>query len=379
MQNLKTLTVALLLLSSTFLMAQTPNPDAQSKKIQVLICLDVSGSMSGLIDQAKDQLWNMVSILGKAKNPNYVPQIEIALYEYGRPGNGVNNGYVKRINGFSTDLDQVSKNLFALTIDGGDEFCGHVMYTALNELNWDTSAKSYKVIFIAGNEDFYQGSISYTKACALASKKGVIVNTIYCGDKMQGIREHWNLGGECGQGSFTNIDQNVTVADVATPYDSSLFALNDRLNTTYVSYGAIGVESYSKQAEVDKMNYSKNKSAAIKRVSVKGKGNLYKNSTWDLVDAHTDDSTIVNKIDKKTLPDSLKTKSTVEIQQIVKVKKEERVKIQKDIETLNKQRQVYITTEKTKTTTGTSSQQTLESEVEKIIVQQAKKFDLVIE
>lgn len=380
MNTLKKLIAAVLLAAPMFCLAQPqPQSQPQPKKIQVLICLDVSGSMSGLIDQAKDQLWNMVNVLGKAKNNDVAPQIEIALYEYGRPGNGVNNGYVKRINGFTSDLDEVSKNLFALTIDGGDEYCGHVIYTAISELNWDTTSKSYKVLFIAGNEDFYQGGTSYTKACALASKKGVVVNTIYCGQRIQGIREHWNLGGECGQGSFTNIDQNITVADIATPYDSSLFVLNDKLNTTYVAYGSLGYANHSKQSEVDKLNYSKNKSAAIKRVTVKGKKGLYKNSTWDLVDAHADDSTIITKIDKKTLPDSLKTKSTAEIQKIVKTKQKQRGEIQKDIETINKQRQEYIVKEKSKTVAATSNQQTLESEVEKIIKEQAKRYDLVIE
>ena len=33
-----------------------------------------------------------------------------------------------------------------------------------------------------------QGNLQYTKARNEAKQKGVIVNTIYCGDKMQGIR-----------------------------------------------------------------------------------------------------------------------------------------------------------------------------------------------
>ena len=234
------------------------------------------------------------------------------------------------------------------------------------------------MLFIAGNEDYRQGLITYTQACKAANDKGVIVNTIYCGDKIQGIREHWNLGSECGNGSFTSINQNTVVVDIATPYDSSLFALNDQLNSTYISYGNLGATNYEKQAEVDAMNYGKNTSAAIKRVSVKGKKELYKNSSWDLVDAHTDDTTIIKKIDKKTLPESLKNNSESEIQVFVKIKKTERTLIQKEIETLNKNREAYIVKEKTKTTT-VSNQPTLESEIEKIIIQQAKRFDMVIE
>jgi predicted transcriptional regulator YdeE len=354
------------------------NKKISNRKIQVAILLDVSNSMDGLIEQAKAQLWNMVSVMGRAQCDNATPQIEIALYEYGRPTNPTREGYVKQINSFTNDLDQVSKNLFSLVTNGGDEYCGHVMYSSLNQLKWDTAANNYKVIFIAGNEDFYQGDISYTKACTEAKQKGVIVNTIYCGDRMQGIREHWNMGSECGNGSFTNINQDAKLEDIATPYDSTLFSLNEQLNSTYIGYGSMGAENYSKQKEVDKLNYSMNKSVAAKRISVKGKKSLYKNENWDLVDADANDNTIVNKIDLKTLPDSLQTKSREELKQFIGVKSKERNAIQQEIETTNIKRETWIIAEKAKASSKTVAS-TLETEIEKIIKAQAKRFDMIIQ
>src|SRR5688572_31096060 len=151
---------------------------AAGKKVQVAVLLDVSNSMDGLIEQAKAQLWNMVSVLGKATCNDVTPSVEIALYEYGRPSNDVQAGYVKQINSFTSDLDEVSRNLFRLTTNGGSEYCGHVMYTSLTKLDWDSNPDNYKVIFIAGNEDFLQGDISWTRACTEAMKKGVTINTI---------------------------------------------------------------------------------------------------------------------------------------------------------------------------------------------------------
>ncbi|MGZ5286814.1 MAG: hypothetical protein ACXWB9_06505, partial [Flavisolibacter sp.] len=227
-----------------------PQQSTNKAKIQVAILLDVSGSMDGLIEQAKLQLWNMVSVMGKAKCDNETPSIEIALYEYGRSSNDIKAGYIKQINPFSGDLDQISKDLFALKTNGGDEYCGHVMLTSLTDLAWDTSKDSYKVIFIAGNEDFLQGNVSWTKACEEAKKKGVIVNTIYCGDKMQGVKEHWNLAMECGSGSYTNINHGAVLEDIPTPYDSALFTLNTKLNGTYIGYGSAGFANKSKQEAV---------------------------------------------------------------------------------------------------------------------------------
>src|SRR6185436_9261327 len=105
-----------------------------------------------------------------------------------------------------------------------------VMYNSLTELNWDSLANSYKVIFISGNESFLQGDISFTKACEEAKRKGIVVNTIYCGSKDQGIKENWNLGAECGNGTFTNIDQYAQPLSIPTPYDTTIITLKEKLN-----------------------------------------------------------------------------------------------------------------------------------------------------
>lgn len=353
---------------------------AVGPKIQAAILLDVSNSMDGLIEQAKAQLWNMVNTMGKAKCNNQAPRIEIALYEYGRPDNGEAKGYVKQLSEFTTDLDRLSKTLFGLTTNGGDEYCGQVIYTSLKDLQWDASPENYKVIFIAGNEDFLQGNLLYTKACDEAKKKGVIVNTIYCGDRMQGIREHWNLNSECGSGSFTVINQNDRIEEIPTPYDSVLFSLNEKLNGTYIAYGYTGTASQAMQANVDKLNYSANKKGAIERVKVKSKANLYKNESWDLVDRDglADSEEFLKKLDKKTLPDSLRNKTTEELKKIITVKKEERSNVQKQIETVSKDREDYIAAERKKNAVQNKTAN-LETEIEKILKEQARRFNMKID
>jgi hypothetical protein len=367
---------------------QTLTPSAESKmipapttdqKIQVAILLDVSNSMDGLIDQAKAQLWTMVNTLGRVHCENKAnPKIEIALYEYGTPRNDLRNGYIKQINNFITDLDSLSQNLFALTTNGGDEYCGHVIFKSVQQLKWDPNPNSYKVIFIAGNESFRQGSISFTQACTEAKSKGVIVNTIYCGDRQQGIREYWNLVGECGNGSFSNINQDHKIEDIATPYDDEIFKLNEKLNGTYITYGTRGQELYYKQQQMDAANSAMSKKAAIKRTETKSNSKVYNNAGWDLVDRVGDSEAEIEKIDKKTLPDSLQNKTTAQLKVIVSEKKKERAAIQKKIIELNKQRQQYINDQKSKTTTGTAVT-TLETEVERIIKEQVKRFKMNVD
>ena len=340
-------------------------------KIQAAILLDVSNSMDGLIDQAKAQLWNMVITLGKTRCNGVTPNIEIALYEYGRTTNPVRTGYVRQLSGFTTDLDRLSEILFGLNTNGGDEFCGQVIYTSLNELNWDSNPNSYKTIFIAGNEDFLQGRLHYSKGCALAKSKGVIVNTIYCGDRMDGIREHWNLIGECGGGSFTNINQNEKVIDMPTPYDDEIIALNDQLNGTYIGYGAEASAKVQSQKAMDSKNLSMGKSVAVKRATVKSNKGVYKNSDWDLVDKYEENAGFVNTMDRSALPDSLKGKSKEQIKKVIDSKSKERNEIQKKIAEKTAARDQYIATEKKKQAAAKKSA-TLETEVEKIIRKQVK-------
>jgi hypothetical protein len=108
--------------------------------------------------------------------------------------------------------------------------------------------------------------------------------------------------------------------DIATPYDSMLFSLNDQLNNTYIAYGISGKVNAIQQEEVDTKNYEMNKSVAAKRVAVKGKKELYKNTHWDMVDAYDSDTSFIAKVDMKTLPDSLQKKNRAELKNIVKTK-----------------------------------------------------------
>lgn len=348
-------------------------------RIQAAILLDVSNSMDGLIEQAKAQLWTMVNVMGKSKCNGTTPQIEIALYEYGRDNNDQGKGYVKQISPFTSDLDKLSQDLFALTTNGGQEYCGQVIHASLNELNWDTASSNYKVIFISGNEDFLQGNISYTIACNEAKKKGVIVNTIYCGDRLQGIREHWNLLGECGNGSFTNINSDAKPEDIPTPYDSALITLNNKLNGTYIYYGETGRQKQAMQATADANNAGINTYVGVNRIAAKSQKATYYNAGWDLIDAKDEDKKILDKVDFKTLPDSLRNKNKAQLEAIINQKSNERSLIQKEIREINKKREAYINDEKQRKAKNNNNTQTLETEVEKIIREQAKRFNMKIE
>lgn len=375
---LKRMALGLLIAVVPFLAgAQPEKTSAQPPKIQAAILLDVSGSMQGLIEQAKAQLWNMMNVMGRVHSPQGTPRIEVALYEYGRRTNRQDDGFSRRVSPFTTDLDSLSKLLFGLTIDGSDEHCAHTIYQSLNGLDWDTSAASYKVIFIAGNEDFMQGRIPYEQACAEARKKGVIVNTIYCGPRNRGVDERWDLGNQCGNGSYTYINHNLKMEDAPTPFDSVLLVLNDQFNSTYIPYGRRGSKGHAQQAEVDKLNFGISRKVAARRVMVKSQSKLYHNGDWDLVDAVQRDSSLLTRVERSTLPDSLQKTSINQLRQVVMDKKVQRAQLRQEISTVQQQREEFLEDERSKSST-LQQFATLETEIEKIIQQQVQRFRMFI-
>ena len=79
----------------------------------------------------------------------------------------------------------------------------------------------------------------------------------------------------------------------------------------------------------------------------------------------------------KTLPDSLKNRSREELQKVIAAKSNERLLIQRQMQQLSTQRKNFIASEKAKN--AGSNIATLETEVEKIIKEQAKRFNMKIE
>ena len=357
--------LAILCFSTSFLWAQGPQ-----KKIQVAILFDTSNSMDGLIDQAKSRIWSIVNTLTTLRyGNNEVPTIEFALYDYGNDNIPVSANYVRLISPLTSDLDLLSQKLFGLTTRGGQEYCGAVIQTAINELEWTRSNEDLKIMYIAGNEPFNQGKINYKEVCKLAVERDIQVNTIYCGDYQQGISEFWYDGAQLGKGEYSNINSNLQVRQYVTPYDGEINSYNDSLNRTYVGYGSLGETMKANQIAQDGNAELQSISVKSERASAKAKS-VYRNDSWDIVDGI--DS---QKIDLKTakdadLPDEMKGKSLEEKEKMVLDLKMSRANFQDKINDLSKKRNEFIEEEKKKEAGGQTAD--LGSEISKQLVKSAE-------
>lgn len=377
---MKTTIKILSIISIIALLAFTPNQDPltvarnqsvdgqhpNQSNIKVALLLDTSNSMDGLIDQAKAQLWDIVNELSYAKYGGENPDLHIALYEYGNDGLEASDGYIRRVLNFSNDLDLISKELFSLTTNGGSEYCGRVIKASLNDLKWGKKDHDLNLIFIAGNEEFTQGSVSYKNATDDANEKKVTVNTIFCGDYQNGVSGKWRDAAKRTGGDYFAIDHNRKHIHIVTPFDDIIIQLNIDLNKTYIHYGSRGYSKMQMQASQDSNAYEMNEAVAVKR-AVSKSSRIYNNASWDLVDAAKDKSFKYSKINKSNLPKELYGKSTADIKIYVEKQAKKRTEIQQEINELNTKRKRYIA-EKQKG----NQEDNLENAMIKTIKKQAK-------
>ena len=310
-------------------------------KVQLALLLDTSNSMDGLIDQAKAQLWRVVNEFVLAKQDGKRPEFQVALLQYGNNSLSEESGYIQQVLPFTDDLDRVSEMLFALTTNGGQEYCGAVIDRAVKNLTWSANPNDLKVVYIAGNEAFSQGTVDYREACKQAITHGVAVNTIFCGPLAEGISTHWKDGALLADGAYMNIDQNIEVAYIPAPQDDEIERLGRTLNDTYIPYGAAGALGLTNQSAQDSNAAHLSREANIQRQVTKSNA-LYSNSKWDLVDAVGNGAIELGSVRGEELPAEMKGMDSKEIQEHIRKKAQERKEIQDQINELSRQRQAYV-------------------------------------
>ncbi|MBD3676687.1 MAG: VWA domain-containing protein [Planctomycetaceae bacterium] len=339
-----------LLIAMTVLSHSLPTVDALDKnrankraKVQLAILLDTSGSMEGLIHQARTQLWKIVNDFEFCRKDKKRPQLEVALYEYGKSSLPVTEQYLRQIVPFTDDLDLLSEKLFELQTNGGEEYCGAVIQDATHNLEWSTRSQDLKLIFIAGNEPFTQGPVDFRSSCRLAVARGITVNTIHCGSEEEGRRGLWAEGARIGEGTFLNINHDDIRPTPSTPYDKRLIELSGKLNSTYVPYGAKEKQRrfLQRQQAQDANAAEAAPAVGAGRAATKG-SSFYRNSDFDLLDALEEGKLELKSLMENELPEELTKLAPDKREAYLAEKKKTREAIRLEIKKLNRKRTEHL-------------------------------------
>jgi len=329
--------------------AEPPRPaelprDTVQDTVQIAILLDTSSSMNGLINQARSQLWSMVDEMGKATRvvdgKLRGARVELALYEYGHQAIPESAGYIRQVLALTGDLDRVSEELHRLTTNGGEEYAGQAIQTAVQSLPWSADPSALRFIFVAGNEGFDQGPISAKDAMAAAKARDINVQLIYCGT----AEPTWSAAAHLAQTDLMTIDQNHVAQHIPAPQDAEILRLGAQLNDTYIAYGANGAVAQARQKTADASSAKLSPKVALERAQLKRKA-AYRNDSWDVVDAKDRDAKFLEKTPDDQLPPELRGKSLEEKQRIVDGKAAERAAIKARIAGLEADRNAFLAKE----------------------------------
>ena len=331
------LTVAL-----TLLLAGSGAPAARAQvegdPIDLVIVLDVSGTMRGLIDATRFNLWEIVNDLAEAEP---TPRLRVALVTYGNQRGSRYTGWVRMETDLTEDLDSVSERLFRLRSRGADEMVGRALKVALEDLDWSESEHALKLLFIAGNEPADQDpEFQFRWMSEAAADAGVFLSAVYCGRADAQGAETWKEMAELAEGRFTTIDHRAAAGVVETPFDADLAELGDLLNGTFVPLGRPGAEEKKSRIREDKHARSLGLAVAATRAQAKGSA-LYSSSS-DLVSRYESGELERFPVAERDLPRYLRRQEPEERLAVLAEMAELRRQILEQIADLSEQRRQFI-------------------------------------
>jgi von Willebrand factor type A domain-containing protein len=340
-----------------------PAQETEQPHIDVVFCIDCSGSMGPVIETAKQKVWAIVNEIARAKP---APVLRIGLLGYG------NADRQYRKFELSDDLDEVYKNLITFKDEGwGNEFVGLAIHKAANEMKWAESKQLLKVIYVVGNETARQGpeEFDYSKTAPAAIQAGILVNAIYCGES--GGQETWREFARLADGQYLHIAAAGGAVTVQTPFDNQLDELSKNLNLTYVPYGPAGERGRENQAAQDANSRRLGGAANAADRALAKSSYQYNNRNWDLVDASREKGFDWAKVKDEDLPPEVRKLNLAQRKAYVEKKAAERAAIQEKIKTVAAQRDTHIRDEMKKQ--GLQADQALDEAVRRSVVEQAKR------
>ncbi|MDR1242980.1 MAG: VWA domain-containing protein [Deltaproteobacteria bacterium] len=209
------------------------------KRIEVAFVLDTTGSMHGLIDGARKKIW---AIANNIVDLNPEAEIYIGLVGY----RDLEDDYVTRSFKLTTDIQSIYAELLKFEADGGGdtpESVNEALDVAVSGLGWSDKRElaANRIIFLVGDAPphmDYKQDRHYPLVIKEAVGKGIILNTVQCGD-MRSTTRVWKEMAKLGGGRYMAIPQDGgKVIIIETPYDADILIIQRKMNQTVIPYGS---------------------------------------------------------------------------------------------------------------------------------------------
>ncbi|MGD8339506.1 MAG: vWA domain-containing protein [Gammaproteobacteria bacterium] len=315
-----------------------------TRKIEVVFVLDTTSSMSGLIAAAKEKIWSIATTLAQAEQS---PEIHMGLVAYRDRG----DAYVTDVVDLSTDLDTMYGRLMQYeAVGGGDgpESVNLALHDAVNRISWSQDPSSYQVIFLVGDAPphmDYEGEAQYPDIVRAATAKGLVVNTVQCGDMQQTIGP-WTEIARLGNGRYMQVAQSGDAFTVATPFDDEIAQLSAELDDTRLFYGDDAEMTLleGKVAATDRLEAFASAASRARRAVFNATEAGYRNlfGDQDLVEDVTKGQVSLDAVPEAELPAGFRELNRVEQQRLIGELAERRSELQVRIDELAESRAAFI-------------------------------------
>lgn len=330
------------------------NNPTKKKTLEMVFVLDTTGSMGGLIEGAKQRIWGIVNEVMQSQTKL---NVRVGLVAYRDKG----DAYVTQILPLTEDLDKVYTTLMDYRADGGGDGPENVraaLLAGVKNAGWSqTSSDIVQIVFLVGDapphEDYKEVQDTTTTATE-AIRKGMIVNTIQCGNDST-TKMYWEAIARHGQGQYFLIPQDGGVQAIATPYDSRLSELGNKLGQTYVAYGGGAGESgrayrESAAATQNLAEMKVAKDAPMPAQAERAYNKALNSSAYvgDLLQDIESGKTKLEDVKDEDLPDDLRQLSAADRKKEIEKRLAERKKMRDEILELSKKRNDYIAAERKK-------------------------------
>lgn len=318
--------------------------------VEVVFVLDTTGSMSGLIDAAKNNIWSIARTMASAQPQ---PDIRVGLVAYRDRG----DDYVTRVVDLSDDLDSMYATLMDFNAGGGGdgpEAVNEALFDAVHTIGWSQNPAAYQVIFLVGDAQAhmdYPDDVKYPDTIQAAAAKGIIVNTIQAGND-HATHAEWTKIAALSQGAYFKVGQQGDAVAVATPFDADMARMSKELDDTRLFYGDRKAQERArgKIAATEKLNAGGSAGSLAQRAAFNASSSGAKNFLGDkeLVDDVASGRVDLAGIDKAELPEPLRELSTEDRRKLVIETKSKRDELSSNIAALAERRQQYIENELSK-------------------------------
>lgn len=322
----------------------TPITLNDAPKVDVVFVLDTTGSMSGLIQAAKEKIWSIATTMASAQP---APEIRMGLVAYRDRG----DAYVTRVVDLSSDLDSMYATLMDFQADGGGdtpESVNQALHDAVHSMSWSGNDDSYKVVFLVGDAPphmDYQDDVKYMQTLAAAEDKGIVVNTVQCGEIGATVAP-WQQIAALGHGRYFQVEQAGSALAMTTPYDAALARLSAELDATRIFYGdAEAKEKMKLKAEAtDKLHALSSIESRARRAtfnaSVAGKLNVFGEN--ELVDAVVSGRVDLSEVDADELPAPMQAMAPQERNDLIAKTASKRNELERQIKDVAAKRDNFI-------------------------------------